>query len=279
VSIIVFLGPTLPHDEGRRLLDATFLPPAAMGDVVRALDRAPQAILLVDGVFERTPAVWHKEILYALSRGVRVFGASSMGALRAAELAAFGMEGCGRIFEMFASGDLEDDDEVAVAHADAGDGFRAGSDAMVNVRYALGLAGERGIVSASSIKTLTVAAKKTFYAERSFGTLLSRGAELGVPPAEIEALSAFVRQERPDLKRRDAVGLLEHVAALGPHLARHEPRFTFESTAGWAALLAGRAPDGRGYPWSPWAGAGASASCDGSSTNVSSSAQQRNPVE
>ena len=32
------------------------------------------------------------EVLYALANGVRVFGASSMGALRAAELHAFGME-------------------------------------------------------------------------------------------------------------------------------------------------------------------------------------------
>jgi len=42
-----------------------------------------------------------------MSRGVHVFGASSMGALRAAELAAFGMVGFGRIYDLFRTGHSE----------------------------------------------------------------------------------------------------------------------------------------------------------------------------
>jgi hypothetical protein len=89
--VVVFLGPTLSHDDARDVLDAEYLPPAAHGDVLRAALRRPRAIALVDGVFERVPAVWHKEILFALSEGIHVYGAASMGALRAAELDAFGM--------------------------------------------------------------------------------------------------------------------------------------------------------------------------------------------
>ena len=49
-----------------------------------------------------------------------------MGALRAAELHAFGMRGVGRIFEAFRDGELEDDDEVAVVHGPAEPGtFRS----------------------------------------------------------------------------------------------------------------------------------------------------------
>ena len=58
----------------------------------------PRAIGLIDGVFLDVPAVWHRELLWALSEGVHVFGAASMGALRAAELAPFGMRGVGTIF-------------------------------------------------------------------------------------------------------------------------------------------------------------------------------------
>ena len=46
----------------------------------------PPPILIIDGVFQSEPAVRHKEILWALSLGVPVVGAASMGALRAAEL-------------------------------------------------------------------------------------------------------------------------------------------------------------------------------------------------
>src|SRR4051812_48389616 len=109
MKIYIFTGPTLSAAEGRRELDAVFLPPAAQGDVYRASLDAPAAIGIVDGYFERVPAVWHKEILWAMSQGIHVYGAASMGALRAAELAAFGMVGVGAVFKAFFTGELEDD--------------------------------------------------------------------------------------------------------------------------------------------------------------------------
>src|SRR5262245_29796856 len=116
MSTYVFLGPTLPVREARAVLDATYLPPILQGDLLRLLPRAPQVIVIIDGGFELTPAVWHKEIMLALESGVHVFGASSMGALRAAELDQFGMVGVGAIYQMFRTGEIEDDDEVAVMH-------------------------------------------------------------------------------------------------------------------------------------------------------------------
>jgi len=142
--VTVFLGPTLAVAEARAVLDADYLPPAACGDVMRAALRRPRAVALVDGVFDRVPAVWHKEILFALSEGIHVYGAASMGALRAAELDRFGMRGIGEVYLAYADGSLEDDDEVAVAHGDAAEGFRAMSDAMVDVRATLEGGRERG---------------------------------------------------------------------------------------------------------------------------------------
>ena len=102
MTTVVFLGPTLAPRDATFLLAADYLPPACQGDIYRAVrDRRPVAIGLVDGVFQQAPAVWHREILWALTRGVHVFGAASMGALRAAELAPFGMQGVGRVFEAY----------------------------------------------------------------------------------------------------------------------------------------------------------------------------------
>ena len=102
-GIIVFLGPSLPVTQAQALLPkATILPPARQGDLYRAArDRHPSTIALVDGIFATVPAVWHREILWAMTEArIRVFGAASMGALRAAELDVFGMVGFGKIYDL-----------------------------------------------------------------------------------------------------------------------------------------------------------------------------------
>ena len=90
MNILIFVGPSLPLSEAQRELDAIFLPPVSQGDIYRATLERPIAIGIIDGFFENVPAVWHKEILYALQQRIHVFGSASMGALRAAELEAFG---------------------------------------------------------------------------------------------------------------------------------------------------------------------------------------------
>src|SRR3989338_1860747 len=99
IKKIVYLGPTLSLQEAQQILpDAYYLPPIRCGDILHALRWKPPTILIIDGYFEKTAAVWHKEILAALGQGVQVYGASSMGALRAAELNTFGMIGIGAIY-------------------------------------------------------------------------------------------------------------------------------------------------------------------------------------
>jgi len=241
-SVFVFLGPSLPLADARRILDAVYLPPVSMGDIYRLMARGPRVIAIVDGLFEQTPAVWHKEILFALSRGVRVLGASSMGALRAAELAAFGMEGVGEVFEAFHRGELEDDDEVGVAHASADDGYRSLSDAMVNLRAGLREARDAGRISAASHDRLLGAAKALFYPERSWPRLFVAAAALGIPDRELAALRAQIAQRRPDVKRGDAIRLLERLArdaaadTLVPAVPP-APSFDFEPTYFWEQMI------------------------------------------
>ena len=105
MTAVVFAGPSIYGLAKHTLAGIELRPPAACGDILRACRSDVSRIGLVDGVFETSPSVWHKEILFALSRGIRLFGAASMGALRAAECHHFGMEGLGRIFEQYKSGE------------------------------------------------------------------------------------------------------------------------------------------------------------------------------
>lgn len=131
---IVFVGPSLPVREVKQLLRCETRPPARQGDVWRALKARPTALVLLDGVFESTPSVWHHELLAALRCGIPVLGGSSMGALRAAELEAHGMTGAGQIFRWYRDGVLDDDAEVALLHASAEHGHRPLTVPLVNVR-------------------------------------------------------------------------------------------------------------------------------------------------
>lgn len=236
---IVFLGPTLPRAEAERELDAIYLPPAVQGDVYRAALDRPPAILLVDGRFEQAPAVAHKEILWAMSEGVHVFGAASMGALRAAELHPFGMEGVGAIFEAFRDGALTDDDEVAVAHTDAEGGHLRLSEAMVDIRATLARALEQGLVTAEQTATLVRCAKRRFYTERCWPLVLADAAGAGIPADATAALRDFVRGGALSQKREDALLALRLVRE---RLSTPQPPkrvdYTFERTDAWEHIAA-----------------------------------------
>jgi hypothetical protein len=215
MSICIFTGPTLAPAEGQAILPgARFFPPAAQGDVYRASLSQPWAIGIIDGYFERMPAVWHKEILWAMAQGIHVFGSASMGALRASELEAFGMVGVGEIFGGFRSGRLTADDEVTVVHGAAEDGYRALSDALVDIRATLAAAAAQGVVTSESAGVLVELARRTFYAQRSFARLLQEAAGAGIDAAEIEALRSWLPGGRVGQKRLDALAMLREMAAL-----------------------------------------------------------------
>jgi len=233
MNAYIFTGPTLRADEARQELDSIYLPPASQGDVYRVTSRKPQAIGIIDGYFECIPAVWHKEILWAMDQGIHVFGCSSMGALRAAELAAFGMEGVGNIFEAYRDGSLEDDDEVAVAHMSADHGYQSTSVAMVNIRATFEAAEKAGIIPAVVRRKLEQIAKELFYQERSYSEVLDRADESGLS-GQLDALRRWLPTGQVDQKRLDALAMLRSMRRL---LKLNPPpkrvRYSFEYTANW----------------------------------------------
>jgi hypothetical protein len=120
-KILVYLGPSLSLEKARVILPgAIYRPPAKQGDIVTdCVNLNPNRIILIDGYFRENLSVWHKEIVYAIQfPGVKaIYGAASMGALRAAELDFLGMIGIGKIYHWYRSGITEDDSEVALSFA------------------------------------------------------------------------------------------------------------------------------------------------------------------
>lgn len=119
--ILAYLGPSLPLAKAREILpNAIYRPPAKQGDIVSdVVNLEPNRIILLDGSFRENLSVWHKEICWALQYPhlKAIYGAASMGALRAAELDYMGMVGIGRIYEWYRDSVTEDDSEVALSYA------------------------------------------------------------------------------------------------------------------------------------------------------------------
>lgn len=204
----LFAGPTLFRQATPPSISR--YGPLALGSVFRAVEGGYRRVGIVDGVFGNTPSVWHKEILYAISEGVEVVGAGSMGALRAAELWQFGMIGLGRIFRLFRSGSWADDDEVAVIHATEEFDFQPLSEAMANIRCTLRRLRRQGLMNRSLEQDLIGRMKARHFSERSRDELRQRTTDaLGQPAAE-RLMDAFDRGYI-DVKRHDAQMLVAYL--------------------------------------------------------------------
>ena len=229
--IHVFAGPTLPPDEP--LLhqpQVRVLPPVRHGDLFDPLIGDGDTVVVIDGLYHQTPAVRHKEILALLGRDVRVIGAASIGALRAAELADFGMIGVGQIYRAYAAGDIDGDDEVAVGQTPDGD-LEALTWPLVNLRHVLALAQQQSVVDAAAASGLLEALRSVYYPQRSSAAVRAVCRRHGAGQVS-DWLAAQVSRDRHfgDLKRADALQALQ-VALAVPRPAPAAVPTT--STAGW----------------------------------------------
>ncbi len=231
---VIFAGPTVHGADLRPDGDYVLLPPAGQGDIYRQVEAGATAIGLIDGVYETAPAVWHKEILYGLSSGVHLFGAASMGALRAAECDAFGMVGIGEIYEGYASGRLEDDSDVAQSHAPAELDFLPLSEPLVNVRATLARCRQLRLLSDRELECLQRSAEATFFKERTYRQLVRSA----IPDAgRASTVLADLRANAVNLKLRDAERLIAAVVATPDR--RFVPQFdwSFHATGFWSSLF------------------------------------------
>ena len=238
-GLVAFLGPSLPADEARRIApDVIVLPPVCQGDLTSAvLNLRPRAILVVDGEFSQALSVWHKEILDALDRGVRVLGASSMGALRAAELDRFGMEGVGSIYEHYRDGWLTNDADVALVHGSADDGYLPLSWPTVNVRATVTRLVEGGTLGAAEAGSLLEVSAGIHFTARTRPVLVRALTDAGHEEARADELAGLVEEHYVDQKAVDAAAGLDLLRRVDdvPAPPRDHPRHL--SSRGFDALL------------------------------------------
>lgn len=235
----MFAGPSIGHDEVRTALDAEVRPPARSGDVARAAACGPPAIVVIDGVYERVPAVGHKEILWALERGVGVYGAASMGALRAAELDSFGMIGVGHVYRQLRDRVITSDDAVAVAHL-AENGFRPMSIALVDIEVTLGRASSDGVIDDVQRAAIGQAAAGLFYAERTWPGVLHRLDPRDLAPPVAQRLREWLPAGHRSQKSDDAREVLRRVVAdlAADRVAPRTAGWTLSRTAHWRRIEA-----------------------------------------
>jgi hypothetical protein len=237
MSAIIFAGPSLPP-KLRPAADPSleWRPPVRQGELYQAALARPSIIGIIDGYFEVVPTVWHKEVLWAMAEGIHVYGAASAGALRAAELDSFGMQGIGRVYQDFRDGILEDDDEVAVLHGPEELGYPPITEAMVNIRATLDEAARSGIIAPALAASLTDIAKHLFYKERSYEAIVQAAAASGLPEAGLHEFTAWLPGGRVDQKRRDALAMLDAIRAdLAVGVRALRVSYRLADTAAWVA--------------------------------------------
>lgn len=212
---VIFLGPSWDWRSpgaDRELLESFHIhEPAQRGDILKILGWGASTIVLVDGLFHSVPSVTHKELLYALQSGVRLLGSSSMGALRAAEMAAFGMEPHGRIAHDYVRGTLEGDDEVALLHGPEGLGYAGLTIPLVEVRYCLERLVDAGYTTSDVAEALVVELRKQCFTMRSEAEVARAATKLGgsrLSKALIDGLRTY-SQKRDDAKVAMRAAMLE----------------------------------------------------------------------
>jgi len=201
-NVVIFLGPSLDVAAARSILPATYLPPIKRGDLSK-LPCDVDVVGIIDGQFYQTLAVSPKEVLELLARGVDVFGASSIGALRAAETHTYGTTGIGEIFRLYRDGIIDSDDEVAVTYDP--ETFRPLSNSLVDIRDALAAATSMHIIDAHAAEQVVRRMQEVYFPYRSY-RLVSQ-----ICPA----IKSVLRTTR-SLKCQDAMLLLKQIRKAYP---------------------------------------------------------------
>jgi hypothetical protein len=213
--------------------EIVFRPPAARGDILRAVEEGATAIGLVDGYFGDSASVWHKEILFALDHSVAVAGGGSMGALRAAECALFGMVGIGSIFEDYRSGRILDDEAVALMHGPAEMEWMPLSVPRVDYDATIDALERHGIISASERDKLLLTADFMHYSTRTYRNVMDTCTFW--PEEKRQALLNQIKIYKVERKRSDAHAVLDWLVE-GAFSGSSKKSWTFAPTSQWEML-------------------------------------------
>jgi hypothetical protein len=216
----MFAGPTLARARSISpeldLGGVIVLPPVKRGDVTRiAQAPEPGVLVIVDGYFHlENLSVGHLEMRLALKRGWEVWGLSSMGAIRAAEMHHMGVRGWGTVFERYRDDPDFRDDEVALLH-EPNPPYREGTEPLVHMRAFLDDLVARGTLAGDQATGVLEELMGMWFGDRSLprlGELISARK----PELADELNAQFRNFDRFRLKALDLLSFLERRPWLEP---------------------------------------------------------------
>ncbi len=206
IKIKIYSGLSLSPAQIHEILPtAEVAAPIRRGDLMKDISAGFHVIGIIDGEFLQNLAVSPSEIGDALRCGLRVFGSSSMGALRAVELEDQGMKGVGKVFDFIKSTKYFRDDWL-------GQIFYEGHQ-MISMPYmdfyfsAQDLVAKKKI-SAKEAKNFCDQYEKLHFSERNSGGL--RHALKNASPA-IQKKAELILQNKNRVKTQDGLSLLKSV--------------------------------------------------------------------
>lgn len=222
---VVFVGPSL-WGEQVQSDGLIFRGPASAGDIAAAVREGATTVGLVDGFFGWVASTWHKELLYALSEGVAVFGAASMGALRAAELHEFGMIPIGGIAADYISGSLDDDAAVSLTSGPEDLNYMPFTEPLVDAVATIAQMRRVGAITDAEEWQLDRSARSLFFQRRTVEEIV-RGAV--IDSTRCQEIAAAYDRHRVHRKRDDALALVRAIQ----HSDEQPPRRPFPRSAFW----------------------------------------------
>lgn len=207
------MGPSLRKEEAQEILstdkkrEVVYAPPIKRGDIPKAISAGFDIIGIIDGIFFRESAVSPRELMEALKAGTKIYGASSMGALRASELERYGMVGVGSVFSWYKDGTINSDDEVALTFDS--EEFIPISEPLVNIKETVKKAHLNGVIDKEEFEAILKSAKSLYFPKRSWTNIIEKSEEdLG---KKLSKFSNFLSDNKVDIKKEDAILLLKKI--------------------------------------------------------------------
>ena len=209
MKIKIYSGLSLDEKTVKRFFpDAETCGPIKRSDLIGDIKRQVHVVGIVDGEFLQSRAVSPTDIMDALRCGLKVYGSSSMGAIRAAELDSYGMIGCGKIYEFIKRTPYFKDDHLGLVFYK---GYSAFNYAYLDFVFGLEQLCSDGEISTGDLRTLIRYYKKLHFSERNMHTLKMRISNESSHPANMVKLLDKITKKIKSTKTADGIVLLKKI--------------------------------------------------------------------
>jgi len=203
--VLIFAGPSIAgiKNLNENYRDFFFLPPLRHADLISSVEYfKPHIVGIIDDYSGQFESVWQNEIMHVLEKGVEVFGAAGIGAIRAVELEKYGMKGIGKVYEFYKKQLLSSDEEV-ISFFDKKNNYKRITEPLINIRFTID-ALRKEIEIPDSVFDII---KSIFWKNRTRDKIIS---ELKLHKID-EILIESIFEKYYDIQREDSLLLLTYI--------------------------------------------------------------------